>query len=103
MSDRRVNVGIVGYGTVGKGTVNVLIDNANVIKEKTGIDIFVKSVADLKINEFDDQFLRKVPNKYTDADMIINDPVIDIVVELIGGYNAAKKVILDAIEKRNMW
>jgi len=100
MSDRRVNVGIVGYGTVGKGTVNVLIDNANVIKEKTGIDIFVKSVADLKINEFDDQFLRKVPNKYTDADMIINDPVIDIVVELIGGYNAAKKVILDAIEKK---
>lgn len=100
MSDRRVNVGIVGYGTVGKGTVNVLIDNANVIKEKTGIDIFVKSVADLKINEFDDQFLRKVPNKYTDADMIINDPDIDIVVELIGGYNAAKKVILDAIEKK---
>ncbi|MGB9731355.1 MULTISPECIES: homoserine dehydrogenase [Calditerrivibrio] len=100
MSNRRVNVGIVGYGTVGKGTVNVLIDNANVIKEKTGIDIFVKSVADLKINEFDDQFLRQVPNKYTDANMIINDPYIDIVVELIGGYNAAKKVILDAIEKQ---
>lgn len=99
MGVRAIKVGVVGYGTVGKGTVNVLIDNASTIKEKTGLDIVVKSVADLKINEFDDPFLEKIPFKYTDAENIINDPEIDIVVELIGGYNAAKKVILDAIEK----
>jgi len=99
MEKRDIKVGIVGYGTVGRGAVNVLIDNANTIKEKTGLNIIVKAVADLKINEIDDNFLQKIPFKYTDASNIIDDPEIDIVVELIGGYTVAKKIILDALEK----
>ncbi|MCX8084990.1 MAG: homoserine dehydrogenase [Calditerrivibrio sp.] len=96
---KTINVGIVGYGTVGKGTVNVLLENAKTIKSKTGIDIKVKSVADLAIENFKDSYLEQIPNKYKDATDIINDPEIDIVVELIGGYTAAKKIILDAIDK----
>ncbi|MEF3254736.1 MAG: homoserine dehydrogenase [Deferribacterales bacterium] len=95
---KRINVGIVGYGTVGKGTADVLIKNANTLKEKTGLDICLKSVADLRIDTINDDILPYIPNKFKDASDIINDPEIDIVVELIGGYNAAKDIILKALD-----
>ncbi|KAA0257444.1 homoserine dehydrogenase [Deferribacter autotrophicus] len=93
-----INVGIIGYGTVGSGTVEVLLDNKTTIKRKTGIDINIKSIADLQINKKDDKYLREIPVKTTDAYDIINDPEIDIVVELIGGYNPAKQFIMDSLK-----
>ncbi|MCA1932032.1 MAG: homoserine dehydrogenase, partial [Calditerrivibrio sp.] len=95
---KKINVGIVGYGTVGKGTADVLINNADTIRCKTGIDIVLRAVADLKIDELSDGILEKVPFKYRSAESIINDPEIDIVVELIGGYNVAKDIILGSFE-----
>ncbi len=95
-----VNIGIIGYGTVGKGTLEVLMDNKEVIKDKTGFSLNVKTVADLKIEEIEDNYLANVPNKTTDAYDIINDKEIDIVVELIGGYNPAKTFILDCIANK---
>lgn len=97
---RRINVAVVGYGTVGRGTVNVLIDNKETIKRKTGIDINVKSVCDLRINEIDDEFLKQVPIKTTNVEDILEDRDIDIVVELIGGCTVAKDIILKAFEKK---
>ena len=46
-----VNVGVIGYGVVGKGTVAALIDNFQSVKRKTGIDIIVKGVADISIDK----------------------------------------------------
>jgi homoserine dehydrogenase len=98
--EKKINVGIIGYGTVGKGTLDALRQNVKSTAVKTGLDIHVKAVADLRINDFtNDTILQTVPTLTTDAMEILNDPEIDIVVELIGGYNAAKKFILAAIDK----
>lgn len=98
--NRKINVGVIGYGTVGKGAVNVLIDNRETIKRKTGIDINVKSICDLRINEIEDEFLKQISVKTTNVEDILKDKDIDIVVELIGGYTVAKDIILRAFENK---
>jgi len=100
VGNNTINIGIIGYGTVGGGTLEVLVDNREIIKDKTGFDLRVKSVADLKIDEIDDGYLDFVDNKTTDAYDIINDDEIDIVIELIGGYSPAKTFILDALNNK---
>ncbi len=96
MSFKGINIGIIGYGTVGQGTVQVLIDNAETIHTNTGVDIRIKTIADLILPE--DDYLSKIPVKTKDAYDIINDDEIDVVVELIGGYEPAKTFILDALK-----
>ena len=49
-----VNVGIIGYGVVGKGTLAALMDNFETVKRKTGIDIIVKGIADINIDKVKD-------------------------------------------------
>jgi len=96
---RQINVGIIGFGTVGKGVVKVLLQNIGVIKNRLGAEIKIKRIADLDIItprgiEVKKELLT------TDALEVINDPEIDIVVELIGGYNPAKEFILKALENK---
>ncbi len=55
-----VNVGIIGYGVVGKGTVAALIDNFDTVKRKTGIDIIVKGIADINIDKIKDIYLKLI-------------------------------------------
>ncbi|MCD8493456.1 MAG: homoserine dehydrogenase [Geovibrio sp.] len=96
--EKKINVGIIGYGTVGKGTLETLKHNVKSTAVKTGLDINVRAVADLRINDYtNDTLLQTVPVRTTDAMEIINDPEIDIVVELIGGYETAKRFILAAV------
>ncbi|RME67275.1 MAG: homoserine dehydrogenase, partial [Nitrospirae bacterium] len=93
-----VNVGVIGFGTVGTGTIKILLENNSLIKERTGISFNIKKVADLDIER--DRGV-KLPREAltTKAEEIINDPEIDIVVELIGGIHPAKEFILKAIEQ----
>jgi len=94
----KINVGIIGFGTVGAGAFEILVSNRETIKNRVGVDIFVKKIADLDI-ESD----RGVPIYRdlltTDAMQVIDDPEIDVVVELIGGLEKAKEIILTAMEK----
>lgn len=95
-----INVGLIGYGTVGRGTVKSLMNNAKIITENTGITYRVKAVADLKIDEFqDDEYIKQIPVKTKNVDDILNDDDIHIVVELIGGYTFAKDFIIKALKK----
>lgn len=89
-----VNVGICGLGTVGGGTFNVLTRNAQDIARRAGREIIIAQVATRHPN----------PNVNTgsvavtaDVMDVVNNPAIDIVVELIGGYTVAKDVVLGAI------
>ena len=96
---RQVNVGIIGFGTVGKGTVKVLLNNKEIISERLGAEIEIKKIADLDITasrgiEIKKELLTK------DALQVINDPEIDIVAELIGGYSPAKEFILKALKNK---
>ncbi len=94
-----VSVGIIGFGTVGSGTTRILLENAAVIRERTGINIALKRIADLDITR--DRGIN-VPSGVltTDASSVINDPEIDVVIELMGGIHPAKEFILQAIRNR---
>lgn len=92
-----MNVGLIGFGTIGAGVVEIFNTNHDLIREKTGKDLKLKRVVDLDIEtdrgvEIDPEILS------TDADDILNDPEIDIVIELIGGYEPARSFILRALE-----
>lgn len=92
----RIGVGIVGFGTVGTGVAKILLNNAAVMSRRTGAPIELVRVADLDIER--DRGVRLRPGLLTtDIKRVLTDPDIDIVIELIGGYDTAKRVILDAI------
>lgn len=92
----RINVGIIGFGTVGSGTVDLLAANAEAIRDRTGSEIVVRTVADLDISRDRGVFLER-SRLTTDARKILADPEIDVVVELIGGLEPARTFILEAL------
>jgi homoserine dehydrogenase len=94
----KVNVGIVGLGTVGMGTVETLLKQKTLMQDRIGVDLVVKKAADL---DLDRDFGFEVPADLVltkDAMEIINDPDINIVVELIGGKTFAKTLIEGALK-----
>lgn len=92
----RIGVGIIGFGTVGAGTAKVLLDNAALIRRRVGVPVEVVRIADLDIAR--DRGMVLPPGLLTtDAKQVLNDPAVDIVIELIGGYDTAKRVILETI------
>lgn len=95
-----VNVGVIGYGVVGKGTVAALIDNFQSVKRKTGIDIIVKGVADISIDKKHDEYLSKIEILTKDAMELITNKDIHIIVELVGGYTFAKDFVIKALENK---
>ncbi|MCD5390399.1 homoserine dehydrogenase [candidate division NPL-UPA2 bacterium] len=94
---RTINVGLVGFGTVGVGLVKVLKSNASVIKERLRGELQIKAIADKDIvSPRSVEVDRKILT--TDVKALLNDPEIDIIVELIGGDEPAKTYILEAIK-----
>ena len=96
-SSKSINVGIIGCGTVGTGTARILIQNADIIRRRLGAPVMLKKVSDLDIKRDRGISLRGV-QLTTNAQEVLTDPEIDIVVELIGGYKPAKEFILEAIK-----
>ncbi|MBS1114993.1 MAG: homoserine dehydrogenase ThrA [Nitrospirae bacterium] len=91
-----INIGIIGFGTVGTGTASILIKNRKLLKDRTGFDIHLKKIADLDIKR--DRGIRLPKGVLTNnADSLIADPDIHIIVELIGGTTVAKEIMLKAI------
>lgn len=90
-----VKVGICGLGTVGGGTFNVLKRNAEEISRRAGRSIEVVQVAARSINPQCDTSTTELTDDVFD---VVNNPEIDVVVELIGGDSIAKEVVLRAIE-----
>jgi len=90
-----VSVGVCGLGTVGGGTFNVLTRNAKIIAGRAGCNIRIGRVASRTPRE--DIDMGGIPFS-TDIFDVINDPDIDVVVELIGGYEAARELVLAAIK-----
>ena len=94
---KQLNVGLLGIGTVGGGTYTVLTRNAAEITRRTGVEIRVVQVADKNI-----ELAKKVTGGSVDitddAFATVSNPNVDVVVELIGGYNLSKQLVLKAIE-----
>ena len=91
-----IQVGLLGMGTVGSGTFNVLQRNQEEIKRRAGRGIEITMVADLDVAKAQSMSGPNV-KVVSDARQIIANPDIDIVVELIGGYGIAKALVLEAI------
>jgi homoserine dehydrogenase len=91
-----IQVGLLGIGTVGSGTFNVLRRNQEEIRRRAGRGIEITMVADL-----DTARAKAVVGEHakvvSDAREVIANPAIDIVIELIGGYGIAKALVMEAI------
>jgi homoserine dehydrogenase len=91
-----IKVGLLGIGTVGSGTFNVLKRNQEEITRRAGRSIQITMVADLNTER-----ARELTNGecevVNDANLVVNHPDIDIVIELIGGYGIAKDLVMKAI------
>jgi homoserine dehydrogenase len=91
-----INVGLLGIGTVGGGTFTVLARNAEEIARRAGRPIVITVVAD-KNMELAQTVTKGACRITDDAFSVVNDPEVDIVVELIGGCGVAKELVLKAI------
>ena len=93
---RQINIGILGLGVVGGGTVRVLTENADVIARKVGLPLVIKKIAVRDIGKARDVVVD--PRLLTErAEDVTDDPEIDIVCELIGGVSPAHGLVLRAI------
>ena len=93
---KQLKVGLLGIGTVGGGTYTVLTRNAAEITRRTGVAINVVQVADRNIDHAKVLTGGKV-DVTNDAFAVVNNPNVDVVVELIGGYTLSKDLVLKAI------
>ncbi len=97
MGKDSIVIGVIGFGTVGSGTVKILLNNKGILRERTGFELFLKRISDLDISSDRGVLLPEGILTANTGD-ILNDPEVDIVVELIGGIHPAKDFIMRAIE-----
>lgn len=95
---KQLNVGILGLGTVGGGTYTVLKRNASEITRRTGVAIKVVQVADRNLANA--KALATDADVTDDAFAVVNNPAVDVVVELIGGYTLSRELVLKAIANK---
>jgi homoserine dehydrogenase len=91
-----INVGLLGIGTVGGGTWNVLARNREEIQRRAGREIRIAMVGDKDVEKAK-RLTAGQARVVADGNAVVTDPDIDIVVELIGGYTVAKELVLKAI------
>ncbi len=96
---RRVNVGVIGFGTIGAGVVRILLSRRSVLKQKTGLDIRLKYICDKDFSY--DRGIGKVPQELQVKDWkkVVVDPEVDVVVELVGGTKIAGEIVLTALRQ----
>lgn len=95
---KTVNVGLIGLGTVGSGVAKILIENPRTFTEKLDRKIAILGIVDRNINAKQDI---KLPHDIfitQDADEILDNPEINVIVELIGGIHPAKEIITKGLQ-----
>jgi homoserine dehydrogenase len=92
-----VKIGLLGLGTVGGGTVTVLTRNAGEIERRAGRGIEIARAAAREYRAESIAGIERIGQIGDDAFAVVEDPEIQVVVELIGGYSPAKELVLRAI------
>ena len=95
---KKISLGLIGFGTIGTGVIRLLQENGALIAGRLGAELVLKRIADIDLErsrgvQVDASLLTR------DASEILNDPEIDIVVELMGGYEPARTLILSALRQ----
>ncbi|MFH0921180.1 MAG: homoserine dehydrogenase [Fibrobacterota bacterium] len=99
MEAKPVRIGVVGYGTVGGGTVRLLLSERDRIRAATGVDLQLVRVADTLKDPHPDIALPPGALVH-DFRAVIDDPAVDIVIELVGGTGVAYQVIAGALKNK---
>jgi homoserine dehydrogenase len=95
---KTVRVGLLGFGTVGAGAARILLEKEELLRQRSGVNIRLSSICDLDITS--SRGFKVPPGLLTtDVEAILDDPEIDIFIELMGGLEPARSFILQAIEK----
>lgn len=94
---KKINVGIIGFGTIGAGVVKVLKSKRRYLRDKSGVDVNIAWICDKDLKTkrpvaVDKKLLTKSIGK------VIYDPKVDIVVELVGGIEPAKSIVVEALK-----
>ncbi|MCK4767966.1 MAG: homoserine dehydrogenase, partial [Desulfobacula sp.] len=96
---KTINIGILGYGVVGAGVAKLLKQKKQLLESRTGAVLNLKTIADI-----DTATNRGIDLGTTalvsDANLIMDDPAIDIIVETIGGETIAREFILKSLENK---
>jgi homoserine dehydrogenase len=98
MSKSKVKIGLIGFGTIGTGVVKLIQGNARGLKARLNADLVLARIADIDLKRKREV---KVSPKIltTRVEDILADPEIDIVVELMGGVEPARRFVLEAIRR----
>ncbi|MFH1877636.1 MAG: homoserine dehydrogenase [Candidatus Omnitrophota bacterium] len=97
---KSVNIGLVGLGTIGKGVVDAVISNRDLIAVRTGVSLCLIAACDKDDNAFSGLDMEKYGIKRLSTEELLADKDVDIVVELIGGVHPAKEIILRALKNK---
>ncbi|MEW6075619.1 MAG: homoserine dehydrogenase [Candidatus Omnitrophota bacterium] len=95
---KKITIGLIGFGNVGQGVVKILRERKQLLSDKIGLEIVIKKICDKDLTvkrsiAVDKSILTKNPRD------IIDDPQIDIMIELIGGVEPSRGYITDALRK----
>jgi homoserine dehydrogenase len=96
---KEINVGLIGFGTIGVGVVREITANGDLIAQRSGIKLNLVKIADIDIDTPRNVRVGR-DMLTTDANEILDNEDIDIVIELIGGTNAAKQFVLKALSNK---
>ena len=95
MTAQRIRVGVLGHGTVGSAFVDLVAKQAPTIAARSGVQLEIARVAVRNVSAHKSS--RVADLLTTDADFVVNDPTIDVVVEVMGGVDDARRLILQAL------
>ncbi|HAJ28220.1 MAG TPA: homoserine dehydrogenase [Syntrophus sp. (in: bacteria)] len=96
---KKISLGLIGFGTIGVGVVKLLQESGELIEKRLGARLVLKKIADLDITT--PRVLTVAPDVLTTkATDILEDPDIQIVVELMGGYEPARTFIMEAMRRK---
>lgn len=95
---RPLCVGLAGFGTVGGGLAHLLVENADIVRRRTGREIVIKTILVRDVHKAREIPLPQGAELTTDPARLVSDPGIDVLVELMGGIDAARDLIAQALE-----
>ena len=96
MQQQAMRIGLIGFGTIGTGVVKLLQRNRAAIREKVGVELDLVRIADIDTTR--DRGVKLGRGVLVaDARAVLDDPSIDVVIELMGGTGAARRFVLDAV------
>ena len=97
---RTIRVGMIGFGTVGTGTARVLVEHEREVERRLGCALQLKTICSRSIKKRDLSWLRQPVHTTTDWRQVVQDPELDIIVELVGELKTARAIALAALESR---